>query len=342
MSEIRYAFPDKPRLGEILEISPGIYWLRMPLPFVLGHINLWLLEDVEGWCLVDTGLNTDDSKSLWTSILDDKLNEQSLQRVVVTHLHPDHVGLAGWLCERWQSTLWMTRQDYLSARMLAADRAPPPAEATHFYHRAGLSAEQLAQYAERFGQFGAMVYPLPQSYRRLRAGQILRIGALEWEVIIGEGHAPEHACLYCSERHVLIAGDQVLPTITPNVSVWPTEPEANPLDDWLRSCRAFRQRFDDDLLVLPSHGRPFYGIGPRLTQILDEHEAGLDKILENSTTPHRAVDYFPDLFRGAIKDGNRIMAVGETIAHINYLLAQGKLDQQDDAQGVAWYRCHSA
>ncbi len=338
MSAIRYAFPDKPRFGETMEISPGIHWLRMPLPFVLGHINLWLLEDLDGWCVVDTGIDNEDSKAVWTSILADKLKDQRLQRILVTHMHPDHVGLAGWLCEHWQTILYMTRQDYLSARTLVADRPPPPPDAIRFYHRAGLSAEQLAQYATRFGQFGAMVSPLPQSYRRLRAEQKLRIGALEWEVIIGEGHAPEHACLYCAERHLLIAGDQVLPTITPNVSVWPTEPAANPLDDWLRSCRAFRQRFDDDLLVLPAHGRPFYGIDTRLTEILDEHHAGLDQILELSAKPHRAVDYFSALFRGAIKDGNRIMAVGETIAHINYLLAQRQLDQQDDEHGVAWYQ----
>lgn len=337
-STLDYPLPGKPRDGELMEVAPGVFWLRMPLPFVLNHINLWLLQDEAGWVIVDTGIAADETRAIWTRLLDDELSRTPVARVLVTHLHPDHVGLAGWLCERCDCPLWMSREEYLSARMLAGDQPPPPPVATEFYRAAGLSAAQLEHYAARFGRYGNMLSTLPESYRRLRDGEHLTIGGRGWEVVVGRGHSPEHVCLYCAELGLVIAGDQALPTISPNVSVWPTEPAADPLADWLDSCRGLTDRVPAEVLVLPAHGRPYVGLRERLDALIAEHEEGLAKIRDRCRSPQRAVDLFDALFRGAIGDGNRIMAVGEAIAHLNYLQARGELTAHADSAGVRWYR----
>lgn len=321
-----------------MEVAPGVHWLRMPLPFVLNHINLWLLEDDAGWVIVDTGIAADETRAIWTRLLEDDSQQRPVARVLVTHLHPDHVGLAGWLCNRHCCELWMTREEYLSARMLASDEPPPPTVATDFYRAAGLNDEQLDQYRERFGRYGELLSVLPESYRRLQDGDRLSIGGRSWEIVVGRGHSPEHACLYCEELGLLIAGDQALPTISPNVSVWPTEPEADPLAEWLNSCRRLTDRVDGDVLVLPAHGRPYRGLRSRLDALIAEHEDGLAQIRERCRAPRRAVDLFDTLFRGLIGDGNRIMAVGEAVAHLNYLQQRGELRADQDDAGVRWYR----
>jgi glyoxylase-like metal-dependent hydrolase (beta-lactamase superfamily II) len=340
-SKLDYPLPGKPNDGEMLEIAPGVRWLRMPLPFVLNHINLWLLQDAPGWSIVDTGIAAAETREIWSAVLDKQLQGQPIQRVLVTHLHPDHVGLAGWLCERCGVDLWMSRQEYLSARMLASDQPPPPEIALDFYRAAGFTEAQLDQYSERFGRYGNLLSALPESYHRLQDGQQLQIGQHQWEVVMGRGHSPEHACLYCAELNLLIAGDQALPTISPNVSVWPTEPAADPLGDWLESCRRLTDRVAADVLVLPAHGRPYRGLRMRLDQLLTEHEDGLQKILAQCVRPSRAVDLFDALFRGLIGDGNRIMAAGEAVAHLNYLQQRGQLSASLDADGIRWYRTTS-
>ncbi|MGI9331338.1 MAG: MBL fold metallo-hydrolase [Gammaproteobacteria bacterium] len=328
----------RPDDGDTFEVAPGVQWLRMPLPFVLNHINLWVLDDGDGWCLVDTGINASSTRAVWKKLLAGPLADRPVTRVIVTHLHPDHVGLAGWLTARTGARLHMTRGEYLSARVLAADVAPPPSEALDFYRSAGFDSGQLDNYAERFGRFGRLISPLPVSYARLADQDKLEIGGRHWQVIIGRGHSPEHACLYCEELNVLIAGDQALPTISSNVSVWPTEPHANPLGDWLHSCRELPTRMPTDVLVLPAHGRPFHGLRPRLNQIITEHEAGLDAIRRLCSEPRRAVDLFGALFRGAINSGNEVMAAGEAIAHLAYLEANGELRAEADESGARWYQ----
>jgi len=333
-SGIHYPLPARPRDGETLQLAPGLGWLRMPLPFVLNHINLWLLQDGDGLSIVDTGIDSRKSRGIWTAALAGR----PVRRVIATHLHPDHAGLAGWLCREHGAMLWMTRDEYLLARVLSADRPPPPPEAIDFYRRAGFSEQQLASYSERFGQFGAVVSAAPQSYRRLRDGDELTIGDHRWRVVVGRGHSPEHACLLCEELGMLIAGDQVLPTISPNVGVWPTEPQANPLADWLDSCRRLREQLPEELLVLPAHGRPFRGLHARLAALTAEHERGLERLIELCREPKRVVDVFPALFRGKVNGGNLVMAVGESLAHLRYLQAQGDIDAETDADGVDWYR----
>jgi len=328
----------RPDDGDTLEIAPGVRWLRMPLPFVLNHINLWILDDGDGWCLVDTGINASSTRAVWEKILAGPLADRPVTRIIVTHLHPDHVGLAGWLTARTGASVHMTRGEYLSARVLAADVAPPPLEALDFYRAAGFNSSQLDNYAERFGRFGRLISPLPVSYARLAAEDELQIGGRRWQVLIGRGHSPEHACLYCEELNVLIAGDQALPTISPNVSVWPTEPHANPLADWLHSCRELPTRMPADVLVLPAHGRPFLGLEPRMKQIIAEHEEGLDAIRSLCSEPRRAVDLFGALFRGAVNSGNEVMAAGEALAHLAYLEAESELLAQADESGARWYQ----
>jgi glyoxylase-like metal-dependent hydrolase (beta-lactamase superfamily II) len=314
-------------------------WLRMPLPFALGHINLWLLDDGEGWVIVDTGVNTADCQDVWQRTFVDAMHEQPVTRVLVTHLHPDHSGCAGWLTEMFNVELLMSREEYLLCRILTADTGrPAPEAAISFYNGAGYSTKALDNYKKMFGMFGKFVSPLPESYRRLQDGDVLSIGANEWEVVIGRGHSPEHACLYCAGLNVLISGDQLLPTISSNISVHPTEPAANPLSDWMDSLRDLKNRFPEDVLVLPAHGKPFRGAHTRLDRLIHEHDKCLAGLHELCTEAKRAVDTFPELFKGRITDSNLMFATGESIAHLNYLLNTGQMTVDTDEDGVRWYR----
>ena len=336
---VKYEYEGYPESGEVIDILPGLKWLRLPLPFALSHINVWLLQDGDGWALVDTGISTRTTREIWEKVLRDQLEEVPLTRVIVTHLHPDHVGCAGWLCELFGVELFMPRDEYLLCRILVADTGlPAPKEGRRFYKAAGFSEEQMHRYMELFGAFGKFVSPLPQAYRRLYDGQRIDIGEHKWQVIIGRGHSPEHACLYCPEQNVLISGDQILPSISSNVSVYPTEPAANPLGYWFESLHALKKKLPDDVLVLPSHGKPFRGAKPRLDALIEEHETGLGKLKKICREPRRAVDVFPALFKSKISDSNLIMATGEAIAHLNYLLYQGEVGIDTDSDGVRWYR----
>lgn len=337
--KLSYPFAGRPESGEVLEIAPGIHWLRLSLPFQLNHINVWLLREDDGWALVDTGLHTNTTREVWKDVLERVLRGAPLTRVVVTHLHPDHVGCAGWLARRFGVELWMSRAEYLLCRILVADTGKPAPEAgTRFYHEAGFRPEAMEHYREHFGGFGRVVAPLPESYRRLADGETLRIGDDEWEVIVGRGHSPEHACLFCRERNLLIAGDQILPTISSNVSVYPTEPDANPLQDWFESIELLENRLPEDVLVLPAHGKPFTGAHIRLAQLRAEHEEGLEKLRRICCEPRRAVDVFPALFKSRIDDRNLIMATGEALSHLHYLVKRGAMTAVKDKEAVNWYR----
>jgi len=335
---VRYEFEQRPETGTTIEIAPGLHWLRMFLPFSLSHINLWLLEDRHGWSIVDTGVDIDECRRTWDHLFDSLLLDRPLARVLVTHLHPDHIGCAGWLTERFDVPLWMTRDEYLLARILVADTGrPAPEEGDRFYRGAGFEPDQMDFYRRMFGMFGKFVHALPESYRRISDGEMIEIGDREWEVIVGRGHSPEHACLYSKASNLLISGDQLLPTISSNVSVFPTEPEANPLRDWIRSLENLKSRVPADVLVLPAHGKPFRGAHDRLDALIAEHLDGLGKLVTFCNEPRRVVDTFPALFKSRIDNKNLIMATGESIAHLNYLLEQGRLTVSQDDEGVNWY-----
>jgi glyoxylase-like metal-dependent hydrolase (beta-lactamase superfamily II) len=335
---LKYPFDAKPEPGQTIEVSPGIHWIRLPLPFQLNHINVWLLEDGDGWTVVDTGIASSAAKDIWRQVLANK-GGKPVKRVIVTHLHPDHVGLAGWFAKKFEAPLYMSRTDYLLCRTLVMDTGQPaPEDGVLFYKAAGFHDEALEDYRKRFGGFGMGIHSLPQSFHRLVDGQEIVIGKNRWRIVVGRGHAPEHACLWCPEKKLMISGDQILPRISSNVSVFPTEPEANPLQEWLDSCAMLRKLIPDDTLILPAHNEPFYGVKTRMQALIDDHEDGMSKLLELCATPKRAVDAFPALFRTKITSGNYGMATGESLAHLNCLIARGKIKRTRDANGVDWYK----
>lgn len=335
---LEYPFDTRPELGETIEVAPGVQWIRMRLPMQLNHINLWLLEDGDGWTIVDTGIRDEVTAEAWKTLFAGAMKGRPVKRVIVTHLHPDHVGLAGWLVRRFNVSLWMTRTDYLMCRNLCADTGQEaPAEGMSFYRAAGFSDEALENYKTRFGGFGKGVYRLPNSYRRIEEGEIIEIGGRKWEIVVGRGHAPEHACLWCREDNLFISGDQILPRISSNVSLFPTEPEANPLQEWLDSCLNLKAILPEDVLVFPSHNTPFRRVRERLQELIDGHEEGLEKLLALCAEPKRAVDTFPALFRARITSGNFGMATGESLAHLNCLRARGQIIKMTDADGIDWY-----
>ncbi len=337
---LRYPFSSIPEPGKSLTVAPGVEWLRMRLPMAgLPHINVWALEDGDGWALIDTGMQTDDTAANWQAAFLGPLGSRPVRRVICTHMHPDHIGMSGWLTRRHECRLWTTRLEYITCRMLVADTGRlAPTDGVRFYRAAGWDEAALEHYRARFGGFGKAVHALPDSYRRVRDGERLAIGASEFEAVVGCGHSPEHLCLYSRALKVFISGDQVLPRISSNVSVFPTEPDADPLSDWLGSLAALKARVADDVLVLPSHNEPFYGLHERLDALIDGHERRLERMLEELRTPRRAVDLFGALFRRPVGLEMIGMATGESLAHLNCLIGRGLIVRDADAAGILWYR----
>lgn len=339
---LSYPCGEPPETGHGREIAPGVRWLRMHLPWALAHINLYALDDGDGWALVDTGAQTREALAGWTRLLaaPDALEGRPLTRVFCTHMHPDHVGMAGWLTRRFDVRLWMTRLEYLMCRSLVADTGrEAPDDAIRFYRRAGWGDEAIETYRVRFGGFGRVVHALPDSFRRLHDGEVIRIGAHDWRVIVGNGHSPEHACLLSDELKLLVSGDQVLPRISSNVSVFPTEPDADPLADWIASIAKLRAAVPDDVLVLPSHGEPFRGLHARLDRLAGGHHKSLERLRRSlGEAPKRAIDCFGALFARSIEGPELLgMATGETLAHLNHLLARGEIARDTGADGVSRY-----
>jgi glyoxylase-like metal-dependent hydrolase (beta-lactamase superfamily II) len=336
---LSYPLSSRPLVGNAIEVAPGVLWFRMPLPFALNHINLWGLRDRDGWTVVDTGVRSTEIEKAWMSLFAGALAGEPASRVICTHMHPDHVGMAGWLTRRFDCRLWMTRLEYLTCRTLVADTGrDAPADAIRFYRAAGWTAEPLDRYKERFGGFGKLVSALPDSYRRVSDGEEIQIGAHVWRAVIGRGYSPEHLCLYCPDLHLLISGDQVLPRITSNVSVFPTEPDADPLKDWMESLASIEARVPNDVLVLPAHNDPFHGLHARLDELIAGHERSLERLHQELVEPKRAVDVFDLLFGRPIVGDLLSMATGESVAHLNCLLRRGLATRDVDADGVAWYR----
>jgi glyoxylase-like metal-dependent hydrolase (beta-lactamase superfamily II) len=329
-----------PGTGEALDVAPGVKWLRMPLGGALQFINVWAIADGEGWCVVDTGMQTRDTAQAWRTAFKEGLEGKPITRVIVTHLHPDHIGLAGWMTRKFDCRLWMTRLEYLQCRMLVADTGrEAPEDGINFYKAAGWDEDALENYRTRFGGFGKAIYQLPDSYRRVNDGDEFLIGAHTWRIVTGCGHSPDHACLYCPELKLLISGDQVLPRISSNVSVFPTEPEADPLTDWMVSCAKVKREVPDEVLVLPAHNDPFHGLHARLDHLIAGHERSLGRLQALLTkAPKRAVDVFGALFARPIGPDLLGMATGEGLAHINCLIERGQAVAEADADGVIWYR----
>ncbi|HRE44384.1 MAG TPA: MBL fold metallo-hydrolase, partial [Terricaulis sp.] len=319
--------------------APGVYWVRMRLPFALQAINLWLIEDGDGWTIVDTGIALEESREFWRKIFDEVLQGKPVTRVICTHMHPDHIGLAGWICRKYGAQLWMSRLEYVTGRMLVADTGrQAPEEGVRFYRGAGWEEADIERYKKRFGGFGQAVSRVPEAYHRLNDGDVIEIGARPWRIITGNGHSPDHVCLWQEELKLFISGDQVLPRISSNVSVFPTEPEADPLTDWIESCKKLRAAIPNDVLVLPAHNEPFYGLHERLDHLIDGHEKALARVLSRlAQEPRRAVDLFGALFARKIGSDLIGMATGEAIAHANCLIGRGLARAVTDEAGVVRY-----
>jgi glyoxylase-like metal-dependent hydrolase (beta-lactamase superfamily II) len=336
---LAYPCGEPPVPGTIQRVADGVYWVRMPLPFALKWINLWLLRDDDGWTIVDTGVATEETRLHWRSIFETYLEGLPVKRVLITHMHPDHVGLAGWLTRKFDATLWMSRLEYLTCRTLVADTGrDAPDVAIAFYRAAGWSEDALDTYRVRFGGFGKAVSRLPDAYKRVSDGDDIMIGGRAWRVIMGCGHSPEHACFYQSDLNVLISGDQVLPRISSNVSVFPTEPEADTMSDWINSCHKLRAALPEDVLVLPAHNEPFVGLHNRLDDLISNHENALTRLANWIEEPKRVVDCFSPLFKRTIGPDALGMATGEAIAHLNCLIARGQAKIISRETGASLYQ----
>jgi glyoxylase-like metal-dependent hydrolase (beta-lactamase superfamily II) len=339
---LSYPFEHVPEAGtgETVEIAPGVLWLRMPLGGSLKAINVWALDDEDGCTIVDTGMRTAESAHGWREAFSGALKGKPVRRVICTHMHPDHVGLAGWILRKFpDARLSMTRLEYITCRMLSADTGrEAPEDGVRFYKAAGWDEASIETYRQRFGGFGRGLYPLPDSYRRLSDGEVIRIGAHDWRVVVGSGHSPEHACLHAEDLGLLISGDQVLPRISSNVSVHPTEPEADPLSDWLTSLAKVKAAVPDTVLVLPAHNEPFHGLHARIDHLIQGHERGLVRLEQRLAEPKRAVDVFGALFARHIGPELLGMATGEALAHLNCLWRRGRANPVLDEDGVQWWR----
>ena len=326
---IRYPL-EAPEPGGAVEVAEGVLWLRLPLPMALDHVNAYALDDGDGWTLVDPGINTPACRAALEAALAGPLAGRPVRRVIVTHYHPDHIGLAGWLQARG-AALITTRTSWLFARMLQLDEQPlPVSETLAFWRAAGMEPGLLARRAqERPFNFADSVHPLPLGYQRIREDDVIAVGGRRWRVRIGEGHAPDHATLWSEDDDLVLGGDQLLPSISANLGVYATEPASDPVADWLESCRRFEPLAQERHLVLPGHKLPFTGLPLRLRQMIENHEGALNRLRALlAEGPRPATACFPALFKRPIGEAEYGLALVEAVAHLNHLLHLGELRRE--------------
>jgi len=330
MASLDYPYPDTPAPGTTIEVAPGVHWLSMPLPFALDHINLWLVGDT----IVDTGIGDDATRALWEKIL----SRKQIQRVVLTHYHPDHAGNAAWLVQKFGAEFWTTQGEYLTAHAVRASSAGYTTEAVlEVFRKNGLASERAATMGGRGNRYAALVPDFPLSYRRIIEGDRVRMGGHEWRAFIGHGHAPEHLSLYCEALNVVIAGDMLLSTISTNVSVWSIDPEGDPLRLFLESLKRYRE-LPEDVLVLPSHGKPFRGAHVRVGELEGHHQKHFAKLIEALKGKSlSAGDLLGLLFRRPLDAHQTFFAMGEAIAHLHYLYYAGRLKRAQGDDGIMRY-----
>lgn len=328
---------------QITQAAPGVWGVRLPLPFQLNHINVWLLADRmadgrDAWTLIDTGVASNLTRGLWEKVAAEFLGDAPVRRVIVTHFHPDHIGLADWLCRRFAAPLCMTRTEWLLARMLCLDSSDENAEAgRRFYGAMGLDAPVLAALTARGNAYARGVPVVPATFDRLSDGDRLRIGDRDWTILTSGGHSPEHACLYSTDGEpVLIAGDMVLPRISPNVSVWPAEPFADPLAEFLGGLKRLRA-LPAEALVLPSHGPLFRDLRGRIDELLRHHEERLAEAERDCAQGGRTVaETTRTMFNRTLDTHQMSFAAGEALAHLNHLVSTGRLRRHHRADDGAW------
>jgi glyoxylase-like metal-dependent hydrolase (beta-lactamase superfamily II) len=344
-SQLTYPLGEAlPAPGTSLEVAPGVRWVRMGLPFALDHINLWLLRDLgdagDGWTIVDCGITSDPTRTAWEQVFATQLDGLPVRRVIVTHMHPDHMGLAHWLTARWDCRLWVSATDYNAARMASRSTTGFGGDAAAaFFASHGLTdPEAVAKVRARSNYYASMVPEVPRQFRRLMDGQRIAIGPRQWTCIAGYGHAPEHMSLHCPELGVLISGDMVLPRISTNVSVYDLEPEADPLPLYLASIERLKA-LPQDTLVLPSHGKPFRGLHARIDQLRTHHDERLTDVMAAcSVAPHAAADLLELLFKRKLDLHQTTFAMGEALAHLHLLWHRGQLAREAGRDGVLRFR----
>lgn len=324
-----------PDPGHVQRVAEGILWLRMPLPFSLDHINLYLLDDGEhGYALIDTGIGTKRVEQIWDELLA-KLNKP-ISKIIVTHMHPDHIGMAGYLVEKLRVSLYMSQAEYFVGRALSAGgRGASDWQDDQYLVRCGMSSEYVAQAKQnrKGGKgIGDVVRPIPLQFERLQEGSVLTIGKGEWRVMIGRGHSPEHVCLYSEEREVLISGDHVLPDISPNIGVYSTEPNANSLAQYLTTLPQFLL-LSKSALVLPSHKQPFHGLHTRVNELIEHHQQHLSQLREFCQQGKTINDCLPLLFKRELNSDNMFFAIAEAFSHLNYLYFAGECSREINPQG---------
>lgn len=345
-AELKYPWANHPHRGSAQQVAEGVYWVTMPMGGSLTHINLYLLEDREGWYVVDTGLANKETEELWRAVFAVTLKGKGIAGVICTHMHPDHTGCAGFITEEYRAPLLMTRAEYYQAKTFSSNGPPSHHsswQAQEFYLRAGMPKSYMQEMGQMFanrrpGNDSFAMPTMPNSFKRLEDGDVLRIGEHDWQVVVGSGHSPEHACLYSSSLKVLLSGDQILPVITSNVSVHPTEPDANPLKVWMESHDRFLQKIPADTLVLPAHNLPFYGARQRLRQLIMHHEDRMLAIEESCTQPRLARELLPVLFKRELDPRQMMMALGEAIAHLHLLMHRERIERVLAEDGVFRFR----
>ena len=334
---LRYPWDTPPAEGEAIEVADGVLWLRLPLPMKLDHVNVYALDEGTGWTVIDTGFASKRSKAIWSGLMAGPLGGKPIERVVVTHHHPDHVGLAGWFQSEHGAELVTTRTAWLFSRMLMLDEQDQPvAETIEFYRSAGMDPAILEQRSnERPFNFSDVVAPMPLGFTRIKQGDVIHMGGRDWEVHIGNGHAPEHATFWSRSDNLVLSGDQILPSISPNIGVYATEPMADPIGDWLEACERLATLARADHLVLGGHKLPFTGLPVRMRQLIDNHHGALARLLEHIETPKAAGECFAPLFKRSIGSGEYGLALVEAVAHLSHLYQTGLATRTRRSDG-AW------
>lgn len=333
---LSYPCPPPQTRAELVDVCPEVKWLRMPMPYALDHVNVYLLKVAAGWVIIDTGPDTSESRAIWDVVFSGPLRGETVVGVLCTHFHVDHVGLAGYLTERWRIPLLMSYEEFFSLRGWPRDLREVPWQHAEFFRSAGYPDELLSKTLLMF-DFSAQISPLPPAFVRLQDGLPLPIGGGDWQIIIGRGHSPEQAILFSAERAVLISGDQLLPRISSNVSVSVVNPQDEPLSCWLASLDRLAE-LPEETLVLPGHGEPFCGVRTRVAELRNHHDRKLQFILDVcAARPLSVYEIVQMMYPLLLPDFDLLLAVGECLAHIRYLVAFGRLDGTLDGHGVIRY-----
>ena len=337
MNSLIYPMEGRPRGSEPIVIEEGLLWFSLPLPMALDHVNVYALQDTDGWTIIDTGIGNEATGRIWQDIIDNHLQGDPVKRIILTHHHPDHVGMAGWFKSRYNPEMLSSRTAWLMTRMLVLDVQDVPVPASiDFLVDGGMGADRLEEIRTRRPfNFADCVHPIPPGYTRLSEGNVLEMGGNKWTIRTGDGHAPEQLTFWRSDGAMVIGGDQFLADITPNIGVHPNEPGADPLEEWLTSCRRFAAIADDKILVLPGHKSPFRGLSVRLNQYLGFHRDCLARLTSYLEQPRTTIECFEILFGRRIPEREFTLALAEAVAHLNHLLFRGVVCRKRGAGG-AW------